>query len=88
MSHGRLLTHVVEEEYRIKRGRLRQRRLQNARLPEPWVIETYPFDASPSSTRKRLMALYDSLGYMTHSQNIIWMGGTGRGQDRLGHQLS
>jgi hypothetical protein len=43
-SHGRLLTHVLEEEYRIKREKARQLRLKRARLPEPWVIETFPFD--------------------------------------------
>src|SRR5215210_9202180 len=34
-SDTRLLTHVIEEEYRIKRGRRRQRRLHSALLPEP-----------------------------------------------------
>jgi len=46
-SDTRLLTHVIEEEYRIKRGRRRQRRLQNALLPEPWAIESYPFQRQP-----------------------------------------
>ena len=46
-SHGRLLTHVVEEEYRIKRDHLRQHRLQKARLPEPWLIRTSPFCVMP-----------------------------------------
>jgi DNA replication protein DnaC len=82
-SDGRLLTHLVEEEYRIKRARLRQRRLQTARLPELWVIETYPFDRQPKLNQKKLMAIYDSLNYMRHSQNIIWLGGTGVGKTGL-----
>lgn len=82
-SDGRLLTHVVEEEYRLKRGRLRQRRLQTARLPEPWVIETYPFARQPKLNQKKIMVLYDSLDYMRQSQNIIWLGGTGVGKTGL-----
>ena len=44
-SHGRLLTHFVEEEHRIKRNRLHQRRPQTARLPEPWAIGPSPSDS-------------------------------------------
>jgi DNA replication protein DnaC len=82
-SDGRLLTHIVEEEYRLKRSRLRQRRLQTARLPEPWVIETYPFERQPKLNQKKLMVIYDSLDYMHKSQNIIWLGGTGVGKTGL-----
>jgi IstB-like ATP binding protein len=46
-SHGRLLTHIVEELYRTKRERLRELRLRKAHIPEPWVIETFPFDRQP-----------------------------------------
>src|SRR4029077_16577055 len=60
-SHGRLLTHIVEEEYRVKRERLRELRLRKAHVPEPWVIETFPFDRQPKLTEKKIMALYDSL---------------------------
>ena len=87
-SHARLLTHVVEEQYRIKREQVRQLRLQKAHVPEPWVIETFPFDRQPKLNGKKIMALYDSLTFMTQSQNIVWLGGTGVWQDRFGYQLS
>jgi DNA replication protein DnaC len=82
-SHGRLLTHIVDEEYRIKRGRLRERRLLTARLPEAWVIESYPFDRQPKLNQKKLMAIYDSLEFLRQSQNIIWLGSTGVGKTGL-----
>jgi len=82
-SHGRLLTHIVDEEYRIKQDNARQLRLQHARLPEPWVIETFPFERQPKLNQKKIMALYDSLDYLTRSQNIIWLGGTGVGKTGL-----
>ena len=82
-SHSRLLTQVVEEEYRIKREHLRQLRLQKARIPEPWVIETFPFERQPKLNQKKIMALYDSLGYMNQSQNLLWLGATGCGKTGL-----
>jgi DNA replication protein DnaC len=82
-SHGRLLTHIVDEEYRIKQDNARQLRLKHARLPEPWVIETFPFERQPKLNKKKIMALYDALDYMTRSQNIIWLGGTGVGKTGL-----
>ena len=66
-SHARLLTHVLEEECRIKRENARQLRLKRARIPDPLVIETFPFERQPKLNKKKIMALYDSLDYMNQS---------------------
>ena len=82
-SHDRLLKHVVEEEYRLRLGNARQQRLQRARIPEPWSIETFPFERQPRLNQKKIMALYDSLSFLAGHQNIIWLGGTGCGKTGL-----
>lgn len=82
-SHGRMLTHILEEEYRIKRDNARKLRLKRARIPDPFVIETYPFHRQPKLSKKRVMALYDSFDYMTKSRGIIWLGPTGVGKSGL-----
>lgn len=82
-SHERLLKRVLEAEYRAKNDNARLLRRKRANIPEPWEIETYPFDRQPNLNRKRLMALYDSFDYMTRRQNIIWMGRTGCGKTGL-----
>lgn len=82
-SHGRLLAHAVAEEYRIKQENARKLRRQCARIPEPWVIETFPFAQQPKLNQKKIMALYDSLSYLKNNQNIIWLGGTGCGKTGL-----
>lgn len=81
-SQARLLTHVLEEECRLKRDHARKLRLQRARLPEPWVIETYPFELQPKLNQKKILALYDSFGG-GETQNIIWLGATGCGKTGL-----
>jgi DNA replication protein DnaC len=82
-SHSRLLTYVLEEECRLKRENARRLRLKRALIPEPLVMETYPFERQPKLNKKKLMALYDSLGYMQERQNLIWLGGTGVGKTGL-----
>jgi len=82
-SHTRLLTHVVEHEYRQRCENARQQRLHRARIPEPWVLETYPFARQPKLNKKAIQALYDSSSYLTQNQNIIWLGPTGIGKTGL-----
>jgi DNA replication protein DnaC len=82
-SQARLLTHVLEEECRLKRGHARQLRLKRARLPEPLVMETFPFELQPKLNKKKIMALYDSLSYLNQSQNLLWLGATGCGKTGL-----
>ena len=57
-SHDHLLRHVVAQEYQVKRENARQLRLRKAGIPEPLVIETYPFARQPKLNKKKLMALY------------------------------
>ncbi len=82
-SHARLLEHIVEEECKIKRENARQFRLRKAVIPEVLVIETYPFDQQPKLNKKKIMALYDSLSFLTDHQNIVWLGRTGCGKTGL-----
>ena len=82
-SHARLLTHVLEAECRLKRENARRLRLKRAKIPDPLVIETYPFERQPNLSKKKIMALYDCLSYVKEHQNIIWLGITGCGKTGL-----
>jgi DNA replication protein DnaC len=83
LSHDRLLRHIIEEEYRAKSENARLYRLRKARIPEQLVIETFPFPRQPKLSKKKIMALYDSLSYMKNAENIIWLGATGCGKTGL-----
>lgn len=83
MSHARLLNHVIEEEYRLRRENACRFRLKCAHIPEPFVMETYPFDEQPKLNRKMVLALYDSFEYISACRNIIWLGPTGCGKTGL-----
>jgi DNA replication protein DnaC len=47
------------------------------------VIETYPFEQQPKLNKKKIMALYDSLSFLSEHQNIVWLGRTGCGKTGL-----
>jgi DNA replication protein DnaC len=83
LSHARLLTRVIEEEYRLKCEQARQQRLKLAKIPEPWVMDTFPFERQPKLNKKKILALYDSMAFLRDKQNIIWLGGTGCGKTGL-----
>ena len=82
-SHVRLLKHIIEEEYKIKKENSRKRRLSRAKIPEAFVMETFPFDRQPNLNRKKILNLYDSLEYLSKNQNVIWIGPTGTGKTGL-----
>jgi len=83
LSHSRLLTRVIEEEYRLKCEQARQQRLKLAKIPEKWVMDTFPFERQPKLNKKKVLALYDSMTFLRDKQNIIWLGGTGCGKTGL-----
>lgn len=83
LSHGGLLSHIIDEECRLKRQNACKLRLKRARIPEPFVMETFPFAKQPKLNRKMILALYDSVEYMSARRNIIWLGPTGCGKTGL-----
>ena len=82
-SSVRLLKYVVEQEYKTKQENARKRRISLAKMPEPFVIETFPFDRQSKLNKKMILTLYDCFDYMTKQQNIIWIGPTGTGKTGL-----
>ncbi len=82
-SHTRLLKMVIEEEYKIKKENSRKMSLRRAKIPEMLVMETFPFRRQPKLNKKMVMAAYDTYGYMSKHQNVIWVGPTGTGKTGL-----
>jgi len=82
-SHARLLSYVVEQEYKIKRENARQYRIKRAHIPELLLMESFPFKEQPKLNRKAILSIYDAFDYMPKAQNIIWVGPTGCGKTGL-----
>lgn len=82
-SHPRLLSYILEEEYKLKKENSRKMRMSRAKIPEEFVIETFPFDRQPKLNKKKLLSVYDSFDYVGKNQNIIWVGPPGTGKTGL-----
>ena len=82
-SSVRLLRYVLEQEGKIHSENARRLRLRLATIPEPWVMETFPFERQPQLNKKRILSLYDGLDYMTQHRNCLWLGPTGCGKTGL-----
>ena len=82
-SPVRLLQHVLGEEVKLKRDHARMQRLKHAQIPEPLVMETYPFDRQPKLNRKKILSLYDAFDFLEKNQNLIWVGPPGCGKTGL-----
>jgi DNA replication protein DnaC len=82
-SHVRLLRYVVAEESKIHAENARRLRLRRARIPEPWRMETFPFDRQPKLDKKKILSVYDAFDFLPKRQNLIWVGPTGSGKTGL-----
>ena len=82
-SHVRLLKYIITEEYKIKKENSRKMRLARAKIPEKFVMETFPFDRQQNLNRKKILNIYDTFDYMTKKQNVVWIGATGTGKTGL-----
>ncbi len=82
-SHVGFLKYIIEQEYRIKQENARKRRVSHAKIPEPFAIETFPFDRQPKLSKKKLLTIYDSFDYLSKQRNVIWVGPTGAGKTGL-----
>ena len=78
-----MLRYIIEQEYRNKTENAVKLRLKRAKIPEKYVIETYPFDRQPKLSKKKIVNMYDAFDYMESSRNIVWIGPTGTGKTGL-----
>lgn len=83
ISYSRFLSGIIESEYQSKLERERQARINRARIPTSYVIETYPFDKQPKLNRKLIMEVYDSMNYVHENKDLLFIGPTGCGKTGL-----
>ncbi len=58
-SHVRLLEYIIEQEYKIKKENSRRLRIARAKIPEKYVMETFPFKRQPKLNRKKVLSFYE-----------------------------
>ena len=82
-SYHKFLTDIIENEYQSRKEKTRLAGIQRAKIPEKFVMETFPFDKQPRLKKKLVMDLYDSMRFMDENQDMVFIGPTGSGKTGL-----
>jgi DNA replication protein DnaC len=82
-SHQETVTRLLQEEWLHRQERSQKYRLDQAKLPEHWEIETFPFDRQPGVNAAQIRQLA-SLDFVATGTNIVFIGEPGTGKTGLG----
>jgi DNA replication protein DnaC len=81
-AHCEWIRRLLLEEIRFREERGLEYRLQQAKMPWPWTLETFPFDRKPDINRSQIQTLA-GLSFVERAQNIVFIGDTGTGKTGL-----
>lgn len=85
-SYADFLARLLREEALYRRERSTLYRLQQARLPERWALDTFPFHRQPGVHAAQLRQLAE-LDWVGAAQNLVFIGPTGVGKTGLASAL-
>jgi DNA replication protein DnaC len=86
LSYSAFLVRLLREEHRDRQQRSVEYRIKQARLPERWSLETYPFKRQPAVRAATLRELAQ-LDFVARAANLVFIGGTGVGKTGLASAL-
>jgi DNA replication protein DnaC len=82
LSYTDLLLRLVRAQWHHRQETALEWRIRQARLPERWALETFPFKDQPGVNKRQLMSLAD-LDFIPTATNIVFIGATGLGKAGL-----
>ena len=85
-SYSSFLARLLREEYLYKQERSMHYRINQAKIPEHWTLETFPFDKQPGVSKAAIMQLAE-LDFMQSATNIVFIGDTAVGKTGLASSI-
>lgn len=86
LSYGAFLARLLRAQYHYRQETALAWRIKQARLPEEWTLESFPFTRQPGVSRRQIRALAD-LAFVGKAENIVLIGPTGVGKTGLASGL-
>jgi DNA replication protein DnaC len=86
VSYSAFLARLLRAQYHHRQETALAWRLKQARLPEAWTIESFPFKRQPGVNAKQLRTLAE-LEFVAKAENIVLLGPTGVGKTGLASGL-
>lgn len=77
-----VLARLFREEYLHRREQAMKYRIDKAKLPERWTLESFPFERQPGVNRTQLRQLAE-LDFVARAANLVFVGDTGVGKTGL-----
>ena len=82
LAYAELLARLLRAEWHARQESALSWRIKNARLPETWTLESFPFKKQPGVSQKQIRGLA-GLEFISKSENVVFIGPTGVGKTGL-----
>lgn len=81
-SYSEFLARVLREEYQDQQMRFLEYRIDRAKIPERWVLDSYPWASQPGVNKSQIEQLAE-LDFLANASNVVFIGPTGVGKTGL-----
>ncbi|MFH1532059.1 MAG: ATP-binding protein [Pseudomonadota bacterium] len=81
-AYTEFLARVLREELHDQQRRATEARIGRAEIPEPWSIDSFPWDRQPGVDRA-VIRRHAELDFLRTGANLVFIGGTGVGKTGL-----
>src|SRR5438477_12700302 len=82
VSYTEFLTRLMRAQWHARQEHALEWRIRNAKLPERWSLDTFPFPRQPGVNRKQIRT-FAELDFVAKKENIVFIGPTGVGKSGL-----
>jgi DNA replication protein DnaC len=82
VSYSDFLSRLLREQYQHQQMKSMEYRIQQAKLPERWTVESFPFKKQPGVSAKLIHQLCE-LNFIPRAENVVFIGQTGVGKTGL-----
>src|SRR5208282_3783352 len=85
-SYQELLARLLRAQWHRAQENALAWRIERARLPEQWTLESFPFKKQPGVSAKQMRA-FAELEFVGKAENIVFIGPTGVGKSGLASSI-
>jgi DNA replication protein DnaC len=78
----KLLVRLLRAEWQHRQQSALAWRIKNARMPEPWTLESFPFKQQTGVSQRQIRT-FAELDFIPKAENIVFIGDTGVGKTGL-----
>lgn len=82
VSYSEFLTRLLRSQWYSRQQHFLKARIQRARLPTLWTLETFPYAQQPGVNRRQIQSLAE-LDFIGKVENLVFIGKSGVGKTGL-----